>query len=148
MHRNNRFVFQQDNAWSHTVRLSMNFLQANNDNTLHWPSRSPDLAPIEHVLDMLNRQIRENHHPFNSLQELENALIIEWKVIPQYKFQQIIRGMQKDVELPLLPTGPGQDTDIVDLCVNSSCVTSCKSGSLRITTFCTFMFLFIVDIVC
>jgi hypothetical protein len=77
MHRNNRFVFQQGNAWSHTVRPSMNFLQANNVNTLHWPSRSPDLAPIENVLDMLNRQIRENHNPFNSLQELENALIIE-----------------------------------------------------------------------
>ena len=95
MHKNNRFVFQQDNVRSHTARLSMNCLQANNVNTLPWPSRSHDLAPIEHVLDMLNRQIRENHHPFNSLQELENALIIEWKAIPQYKFQQIIRGIQK-----------------------------------------------------
>jgi hypothetical protein len=75
MHRNNRFVFQQGNAWSHTFRPSMNFLQANNVNTLHWPSRSPDLASIEHVLDMLNRQIRENHNPFNSLQELENATL-------------------------------------------------------------------------
>jgi hypothetical protein len=46
MHRNNRFVFQQDNAWSHTARLSMNFLQANNVNVLPWPSRFPDLAPI------------------------------------------------------------------------------------------------------
>jgi hypothetical protein len=91
MHRNNRFVFQQDNAWSHTACLSTNFLQANNVNTLPWPIRSPHLAPI----DMLSRQIRENHHPFKSLQELENALIIEWNVIPQYRFQQIIRGMQK-----------------------------------------------------
>ena len=76
MHRNTRFVFQQDNTWSHTACLSTNFLQANNVNTLPWPSRSPHLAPIEHVLGMLSRQIRENHHPFKSLQELENALII------------------------------------------------------------------------
>jgi hypothetical protein len=54
-----------------------------------------NLTHIEHVLDMLNRQIRENHHPFHSLQEVENALIIEWNAIPQYKFQEIIRGMQK-----------------------------------------------------
>ena len=53
--RNNRFVFQQDNARSHIARLSMNFLQTNNVNTLPWPSRSPVLAPIEHVWDMLNR---------------------------------------------------------------------------------------------
>jgi transposase len=95
MHRNNRFVFQQDNAWSHTACLSTNFLQANNINTLPRPSGSPHLAPIEHVLDMLSRQIRENHHPFKSLQELENVLIFEWNAIPQYKFQQIIRGMGK-----------------------------------------------------
>ena len=75
--------------------LSTNFLQANNVNTLPRPSGSPHLAPIEHVLDMLSRQIRENHHPFKSLQELENALIIEWNAIPQYKFQQIIRGMEE-----------------------------------------------------
>jgi hypothetical protein len=130
MHRNTRFVFQQDNAWSHTACLSMIFLQANNINTLPWPSRAPDLAPIEHVLYMVNRQIRENHPPFNSLQELENAPIIEWNAIPQYKFQQIIRGMQKRCIATITDNGPGQDTDIVDLCVNSSCVTYCQSGSL------------------
>jgi len=45
---------------------SINFLQANNVNTLPWPSPSPGLAPIEHGWDMLNRRIRENRHPFNS----------------------------------------------------------------------------------
>jgi hypothetical protein len=65
MHRNNRFVFQED-----THRWSIHeLLQANNVSTLPWPSRSPDLAPIEHVWDMLNRRIRENHHPFNSLKK-------------------------------------------------------------------------------
>ena len=33
---------------------------------------------------------------------------------------------KQDVELPLLPTGPGQDTDIVDFSVNRSCVTYCN----------------------
>jgi len=74
---------------------------------------------------MLNRRIRENRHPFNSLQALENVLIIEWNAIPPCKIQEIIRGMQKVVELLLLPTGPGQDTDIVDVCVNSLGVTYC-----------------------
>jgi hypothetical protein len=36
----------------------------------------------------------------------------------------------------------------VDLCVNSSCVTYCQAGSLWIRILCTFMFIFIVVIVC
>ena len=71
----------------------MNFLHSNNVNTLPWPNRSPGLAPIEHGWDMLNRRIRENRHPFNSLQALENALIIEWNPIPPCKIQKFIRGM-------------------------------------------------------
>jgi hypothetical protein len=42
-------IFQQDNARPHTARVSMNFLQAQNVNCMHWPSLSPDMAPIEHV---------------------------------------------------------------------------------------------------
>jgi hypothetical protein len=35
------------------------------------------------------------------------------------------RGMQKDVDLPVLPTGTGQESDIVNICVNLSRVTFC-----------------------
>ena len=91
----------------HIAHLSMNILQYNNANTLPWPSRSPDLDPIEHVWDMLNRRIGENHHdhPFNSLQELENAFIIEWNAIPQYKIQIIIRGIQKRCRATITANG-------------------------------------------
>jgi len=79
---------------------SMNVLQANNVNTLPWPSRSPGL-----VGDMLNRRIRENRHQLNSLQALENALIIEWSAIPQCKIQKIIRGMQKRCRVTITANG-------------------------------------------
>lgn len=73
----NGFHFQQDNARPHTARLTMNLLQTNNINVLEWPSRSPDLNPIEHVWDLLNRCIRTNQRDFQNIQELENALIRE-----------------------------------------------------------------------
>ncbi|GFT74509.1 transposable element Tcb2 transposase [Trichonephila clavipes] len=40
-------IYQQDNARPHTARLSQQCLQGYD--VLPWPSRSPDLSPIEHV---------------------------------------------------------------------------------------------------
>lgn len=57
------FVYQQDNARPYTALFTMNELQVNTVNTLTWPSRSPGLATIEHVFDILQRRIRRNHHP-------------------------------------------------------------------------------------
>ena len=51
MAQHNGHVLQQDNARPHTARLTTGFLQENNVQTLRWPSRSPDLAPIENVWD-------------------------------------------------------------------------------------------------
>src|SRR6202042_2104392 len=52
-----RSVFQQDNARHHCARLTMQFLTANNILTLPWRSLSPDMSPIEHLLDELHRRI-------------------------------------------------------------------------------------------
>ncbi|GFT87057.1 transposable element Tcb2 transposase [Trichonephila clavipes] len=40
-------IFQQDNAQLHTARVSQNCLRA--VTVLPWPTRSPDLSPIEHI---------------------------------------------------------------------------------------------------
>ncbi|GFW53218.1 l-Fucosyltransferase [Trichonephila clavipes] len=40
-------IFQQDNARSHTARVSQYFFRT--VTILPWPARSPDLSPIEHV---------------------------------------------------------------------------------------------------
>ncbi|GFX50607.1 DDE_3 domain-containing protein [Trichonephila clavipes] len=42
-------IYQQDNARPHTARLSQQCLQGYG--VLPWPTRSPDLSPIENVWD-------------------------------------------------------------------------------------------------
>ncbi|GFX91195.1 transposable element Tcb2 transposase [Trichonephila clavipes] len=46
-------IFQQENTQSHTARMSQDCLRT--VIALPWPSRSPDLSPIKHIWDNLER---------------------------------------------------------------------------------------------
>ena len=50
--RSYNLIFQQDNAGSCTARISTDFINIQNTRNLPWPARSPDLLPVEHVLDI------------------------------------------------------------------------------------------------
>ncbi|GFT93263.1 DDE_3 domain-containing protein [Trichonephila clavipes] len=52
-------ISQQDNARPHTARVAQDFLR--HFETLSWPARSPDLSPVEHVWDQLQRQMPSCH---------------------------------------------------------------------------------------
>ena len=43
--------------------MDFDFLATNYVNVLPWPSHSPDLTPIEYILDFLNRKVRARDPP-------------------------------------------------------------------------------------
>ena len=51
-------ILQQDNA-----RVCQDFLANNNIAPLAWPPYSPDLTPIEHMWDELDRRVRKRRNP-------------------------------------------------------------------------------------
>ncbi|GFW45625.1 transposable element Tcb2 transposase [Trichonephila clavipes] len=80
-------IFQQDNARPHTARVSQHFLR--HFQTLPWPSRSPDLSPVEHVWNPLKRQMPSCH----SVHHLELAFQDLWAHLPQDNIRCIINSM-------------------------------------------------------
>ena len=47
----NKVAFQQDNARPHAARAIRDYMTKRNVDVLPWPLVSPDLSPIEHVLN-------------------------------------------------------------------------------------------------
>lgn len=95
LNANANMIYQHDNATPHTGRESRECLAANNINVMEWPSKSPDLNPIEHLWDNVDRRVRQRQNQPNTIQELETALIQEWNNVPQREIQALIRSMRQ-----------------------------------------------------
>ena len=85
-----------DNAAPHRARVTTAYLLQNNINVLRpWPPISPDLDPIEHVWDMLDRHVRNLPNPPQNLLQLENELTHAWNNLPQAAIQNLIHSMRR-----------------------------------------------------
>ena len=51
-------ILMHDNARPHVARICRQFLNRNNINVLPWPALSPDMNPIDHIWDYLDRKVR------------------------------------------------------------------------------------------
>jgi hypothetical protein len=58
MQRDGPVVFQQEDARPHTTKITRARLTSANVNTMQWPAISPDMNPIEHIWDVLGRNVR------------------------------------------------------------------------------------------
>ena len=93
--RGNRanFTLMDDNARPHRAIIVQNRLQQAGIQTMDWPSRSPDLYPIEHVWDELRRRLNNRANCPTTIAQLGQALIQEWKGIPQHVIRRLVTSM-------------------------------------------------------
>ena len=88
-----KWIFQQDNDPKHTSRLVTNFLRAKKISVMNWPSQSPDLNPIEHLWEELQRatkdiQVSNADEKFETLQQA-------WLNISPAKIDKLIESMPR-----------------------------------------------------
>ena len=63
------------------------FLQDRNVSVMPWPAKSPDLNPIEHIWELLDRRVRARAIPPTNVRELAGALVEEWGNISQKNWE-------------------------------------------------------------
>ena len=89
------FILMQDNARPHAAILTMDYLSHEGIEVMDCPARLPDVNPIEHVWDYLYRQIPRHNRPPLTVQDLIQAIKLEWEALPQQTIQNLILSMPK-----------------------------------------------------
>lgn len=91
------FVFQDDNAPVHTAKVVKKWKEEKNLTCLPWPAQSPDLNPIEHLWDALEKKIRARKPLPKNKEELWEMLQEEWLNIDIDFFNKLIDSMPRRV---------------------------------------------------
>ena len=89
------FILKDDNARAHRACITNQYLEQAAIVRLDWPARSPDLNPIEHAWDMLQKAISSHQVQPATVWELREALIEEWAQLPQHKLYRVIGSMRR-----------------------------------------------------
>ena len=99
------YFFQQDNAPIHTSRKTRTFIEETDIILLPWPGQSPDLNPIEHIWDELERNIRSRKENPKNINELEAFLQESWLQISNSIYQKLVDSMENWVKAILKSRG-------------------------------------------
>ncbi|GFU31978.1 transposable element Tcb2 transposase [Trichonephila clavipes] len=100
-----QFLFMDDNAPCHRTVAAEQLLEREDIERMDWPTRSPNLNPIEHVWDFLGRRLAARTLPPVTIWELRLALQDEWAAMPQQLIDTLILSMGRRCETCLAVRG-------------------------------------------
>jgi len=81
-----------NNARPHRALVARQYLEREGIERMDWPARFPDINPLEHVWDILQRRICDRPVQPLTKKELTRALIEEWAQIPCPAIRKLFRS--------------------------------------------------------
>ena len=87
------FQFYQDNDPKHSALNTKLWLLYNCPGVIKTPAQSPDLNPIEHLWDHLERRLRQRH--FTSKTQMEQILMEEWNSIDTFITRKLVESIPR-----------------------------------------------------
>ena len=99
------WVFQQDNASIHASKSTTDWLKTKNVGVLDWPSRSPDLNPIENLWGIIARQVYGHGRQYSCLKDLKVAIQTAWTNISLETLRNLIGSMKHRIFQVILGGG-------------------------------------------
>ena len=94
-------IFQQDNDLKHTANLTKQQFEDNAIRVLDWLAQSPDLNPIEHLWNEMDRCLRRLETPVRTQDQVQDAI------------QKIWVELGADVCKKLVDTMPTRINDVI-----------------------------------
>ncbi|KAI4880118.1 hypothetical protein NFI96_005083 [Prochilodus magdalenae] len=93
------FLFQPDRTPVHRASSIKTWRSESGVEELDWPAQSPDLHPIEHLWDGLERRLRARPSRPTSVSDLTHVLLEEWSGIPITTFLTLWKEFPEELEL-------------------------------------------------
>jgi transposase len=98
-------IFQDDNAAIHRSSKVREWKQSQGIQSLPWVAQSPDLNPIEHLWDELERSIRGRGSNIKNIKDLNNSLIEEWNGIQLPVVRNLVESMRHRISAVIKSKG-------------------------------------------
>ena len=98
-------IYQQDNDSKHTSRRARAWFSDHGFTMASHPAQSPDMNPIKHTWDYVDRQLRKQYPRPSNVDELWAALQEEWAKLDVGYIRSLYESMPRRVEALLEAKG-------------------------------------------